>query len=141
MRATSTSREELEAREGTKAQKKSTEPNRGFDQRLADLRTKWNPALEWGQLYGSLSSDKKVMQYAWKDQNVLLFMSTVSDPRDTISRLRRRPAKTATNARTSRAIFGEESVKVLDIPAFIDMYNHYMNGVDNADQLRCYYST
>ena len=21
------------------------------------------------------------------------------------------------------------------------MYNHYMNGVDNADQLRCYYST
>lgn len=68
-------------------------------------------------------------------------MSTVSDPRDTISRLRRRPAKTAINARTSRVIFGEESVKVLDIPAFIDMYNHYMNGVNNADQLRCYYST
>lgn len=64
VRATSTSREELEAREGTKAQKKSTEPNRGLDQRRADLRTKWNPALEWGQLYGSLSSDKKVMQYA-----------------------------------------------------------------------------
>ena len=68
-------------------------------------------------------------------------MSTVSNPRDTVTRLRRRPAKTATNARTSRAVFGEMSTKQLDIPAFIDMYNHYMNGVDNADQLRCYYST
>lgn len=66
-------------------------------------------------------------------------MSTVSDPRDTISRLRRRLAKIAINARTSRAIFEEESVKVLDIPVFIDMYNYYMNGVNNADQLRYYY--
>ena len=141
VRTTATSREELEAKEGTKAQKKSQEPNRGLDQQLVDLKIKWNSALEWGQLYGSLSSDGKVMQFAWKDQNVVLFMSTVSDPRDTISRLRRRPAKTATNARTSRTPFGEESTKVMDIPAFIDMYNHYMNGVDNADQLRCYYST
>lgn len=29
----------------------------------------------------------------------------------------------------------------LSIPQFIDMYNHYMNGVDNADQLRSYYRT
>ena len=133
VRTTSTRREELKAQNGTKAQKKSTEPNRGLDLSLLELRTKWNTALEWGQLYGSLSSDEKVMQYAWKDQNVVLFMSTVSDSRDTVTRLRRRPAKTATNVRTSRIIFGEESVKALDIPTFIDMYNHYMNGVDNAD--------
>ena len=68
-------------------------------------------------------------------------MSTVSNPQDTVTRLRRRPAKTAINAHTSRTIFGEMSTKQLDIPAFIDMYNHYMNGVDNADQLRCYYFT
>ena len=141
VRTTSTSREELEAKEGTKAQKKSQEPNRGLDQRLLDLRTKWNSALEWGKLYGSLSEDGKVMEFAWKDQNVVLFMSTVSKPQDTVTRLRRRPAKTATNARTSRAVFGEMTTKELDIPRFIDMYNHYMNGVDNADQLRCYYST
>ena len=141
VRLTSTSREELEAKEGTKAQKKSTEPNRGLDQRLADLKTKWNPALDWGQLYKSLSDDGKVMQYAWKDQNVVLFMSTVSNNQETVKRLRRRPAKSATNARTSRAVFGEMTTKELDIPKFIDMYNHYMNGVDNADQLRCYYFT
>ena len=46
VRTTSTSREELEAKEGTKAQKKSQEPNRGLDQRLLDLRNKWNSALE-----------------------------------------------------------------------------------------------
>ena len=72
----------------------------------------------------------------------MLFMATVSNGRKKVKRLRRRPAKTATNARTSaRAMFGEEARKELPIPEFIDMYNHYMNGVDNADQLRCYYST
>ena len=56
-------------------------------------------------------------------------------------RLRRRPAKTATNSRTSRAVFGEEAVKLLSIPEFIDSYNHFINGVDVADQLRSYYTT
>ena len=81
------------------------------------------------------------MQFAWKDQNVVLFMSTVSNGQEMVRHLRRRPAKTATNARTSRAMFGESATKELTIPAFINMYNHYMNGVDNADQLRSYYTT
>ena len=69
-------------------------------------------------------------------------MTTVSNGRKKINRLRRRPAKTATNARTSRAVFGyDEARKELPISKFIDQYNHYMNDVDNADQLRCYYST
>ena len=80
------------------------------------------------------------MEFAWKDQNVVLFMSTVSNNRKTVKRLRRRPAKTATNARISRAMFREMTIKELDIPEFINIYNHYMNGVDSADQLRCYYN-
>ena len=69
-------------------------------------------------------------------------MTTVSNGRQTIKRLRRRPAKTATNAHTSRAIFSpNEARKELAIPEFIDMYNHYMNDMNNADQLRCYYNT
>ena len=43
---TKTSREELKATEGTKAQRKHQEPNRGLDPRLADLKTKWNAALD-----------------------------------------------------------------------------------------------
>jgi hypothetical protein len=35
-------------------------------------------------------------------------------------------------------IWGEEPVKRLSIPAYIDNYNHQMNGVDLADQLRSY---
>ena len=61
-------------------------------------------------------------------------MTTVSNGRKQVKRLRRRPAKTAINARTSRAVFGhDEARKELPIPEFIDQYNHYMNGVDNVD--------
>lgn len=69
-------------------------------------------------------------------------MTTVDKPDNRIARPRRRPAKTATNTKTSRAIFAEnKAVKPLPIPLFIDKYNHYMNGVDYADQLRSYYTT
>lgn len=79
---------------------------------------------------------------AWKDQNVVLFMTTVDGPDDTIVRNRRRPARSATNSKTSRAIFAEnEAVKPLAFPSLIDKYNHYMNGVDCADQLRSCYTT
>ena len=68
-------------------------------------------------------------------------MSTILDGRETVRRLRRRPAKIAMNVHSSRAVFGELATKELETPAFINMYNHYMKGVDNADQLRSYYST
>ena len=64
VRTTVTSREELEVIKGTQAQKKSQEPNRGLDQRLADLKIKWNPSIDWGTLYGSLSSDGRVLELA-----------------------------------------------------------------------------
>ena len=38
-------------------------------------------------------------------------------------------------------IFGSDVVKELWIPLFIDLYNHYMKGVDTADQIRSYYSS
>lgn len=65
-------------------------------------------------------------------------MTTVDDGQTTVTRSRRRPPKTATNARTSRVIFGDEAVKELAIPQFIDIYNHFIGGVDQADQLRSY---
>jgi len=95
--------------------------------------------LPWGELY--LVSDGEVLQAAWKDQNVVLFMTTVSNGVEKILRLRRRPPKTATNAKTSRIIFGDLPVLALLIPRFIDDYNHFMGGVDQADQLRSYYGT
>ena len=141
VRVTTTKSENLEVTEGIKAQREQLESRRGLEERILKLRTKWNSALEWGKLYGSLLEDGKVMQFGWKDQNVMLFMITISNGQKTVKRLRRRPAKTVTNTRTSRAIFGDQARKELSIFEFINMYNHYMNGIDNADQLRCYYNT
>lgn len=67
-------------------------------------------------------------------------MSTVSQGDKFIKRLRKRPATTATNARTTRAAFGSQVLKELEIPEFINLYNQFMNGVDKADQLRVYYN-
>ena len=58
-----------------------------------------------------------------------------------ILRNRRRPAKSATNSRTSREVFGDSLTKELLIPRFIDDYNYFMGGVDIADQLKSYYNT
>ena len=57
-----------------------------------------------------------------------------------ILRQRRRPPKIAINARTSREVFGDNPTKQLLIPQFINDYNHFMGGVDQADQLRSYYN-
>ena len=65
------------------------------------------------------------METAWKDQDVLLLMTTVDKTEPTILRLHRRPAKTATNSHTLRAVFGKAPVKELPIPLFIDGYNHF----------------
>ena len=141
VRTTKTAREEVEEKHGTKRQKQLKEVDRGLDRTLSDLKLKHGGQLTWGQLFGQLSKDGEVTELAWKDQNVVLFMTTVATGKESVLVERRRPAATAPNARTSRTIFGDEVTKDLWIPQFIDAYNHFMNGVDIADQLRSYYNT
>jgi hypothetical protein len=45
-------------------------------------------------------------------------------------RMRKRPKKTALNARITREPFGDNSIKILSIPIFIDDYNHYIREID-----------
>lgn len=101
----------------------------------------WSSKIEWGKLYGFLSPSKKVLHLAWKDAQVVLFMTTVHTGLKTVVRPRRRPATTASGAAQTRKIFSDEAVKKLPIPKFIDMYNHQMNGIDIADQLRMSYTS
>ena len=138
-----TAREEDEAIVGTTKQRQRAkkEQNRGLDRCLSELKLRHSLQIPWGEEYAMVSADGEVFQVAWKDQAIVLFISTVSDSTKRIVRQRRRPAKTATNARTSRMVFGDAVVKNLAIPDYIDMYNHFMNGVDIADQLRSYYNT
>jgi hypothetical protein len=85
-----------------------------------------------------------VLCFAWQDNNIVLGLSTihtVNKDSDLIERMRRRPKKTSTNAAIVRPIFGDETRKNINIPRFIDDYNHYMGGVDIANQHRAAYET
>ena len=54
---------------------------------------------------------------------------------------RNRPLETSTNANITREVFGDLPFMDLDIPTFINDYNHNMNSVDLANQHRQPYDT
>jgi hypothetical protein len=56
-------------------------------------------------------------------------------------RLRKKPKKTASNARITREPFGDNPTKILSILTFIDDYNHYMGGIDQSNQLPAAFTT
>ena len=120
----------------TSAKKPEKEKNFGMNEKLTELKIKWSNHIAWGKLYGCLSPDQKVLQLAWKDSQIVLFMTTIVDASTTVPRVRRRPNG---GDKWVKAKFGDQPFKTLDIPDFIDMYNHFMNGVDRADQIRTYY--
>jgi hypothetical protein len=90
----------------------------------------------WGILYQVPTIDNKILQSAWKDNTLVLFLSTTHSTPDLITRHRKRPSTTSTSARTARAVFGSEHSKDLPIPTFIDDCSHCVGQVDQADQLR-----
>src|SRR5277367_74419 len=55
--------------------------------------------------------------------------------------MRNRPPNTSTNATIVRKVFGELARMELEIPCFINDYNHHMNSVDLANQFRQAYNT
>jgi hypothetical protein len=63
-------------------------------------------------------------------------MTTGHLPTEEITRDRKRPKKTSTNSSIAREVFDGQHRKKLKIPLFIDCYNHHMNSVDVANQLR-----
>src|SRR5436190_17411664 len=54
---------------------------------------------------------------------------------------RKRPSFTSTSASNTRPVFRDAAVKDLSIPVAIDAYNHYMGGVDIANQHRAAFTT
>lgn len=103
---------------------------------------KTDKKLEWDTLSGVVVDD--VLAILWMDNGPVTMLSTIhqiNGDENRIERIRRQSRETSTNANKVRAIFGSLSKKSLPIPIVIDDYNHFMGGVDIADQLRGYYST
>jgi Transposase IS4 len=76
----------------------------------------------------------------WYDNTDVLLVSTIHLGDETILKMRRRPKATAGNSGHLSKVWpsGAHTVPIT-IPRMIDDYNHWMGGVDHADQLISYY--
>ena len=54
--------------------------------------------------------------------------------------MQKHPPLTASGAKQTQKVFGNIYKKELPIPIFIFYYNHYIGGVDIADQLYLYFN-
>ena len=68
----------MEEQKGRKKRKKKV-PAEGFSPLLTDLKLVHTAQIPWGILYAELSKDRTVMEFAWADAQIVLFMSTVHD--------------------------------------------------------------
>jgi len=68
-------------------------------------------------------------------------MTTAYNLTDTIIRAWKRSSATSTSAAITQPVFEDLSVKDLSIPAAINAYNHYMDGVYTANWLRADFTT
>ena len=84
--------------------------------------------------------DVGTMVYRWVDNNVVTFVSTVHGKQVSVPAERKKPRLTSTNRSHVNAVWGDDYVKTIEIPEFINDYNHTMNAVDRADQLIAAYT-
>ena len=54
-------------------------PAKQIKQTLMELKLTHAAQIPWGELYRELSDDGQVIKFAWKNANVVLFISTVDD--------------------------------------------------------------
>eukprot|EP00977_Amphora_coffeiformis_P025450 scaffold19880_cov118-Amphora_coffeaeformis.AAC.2 len=75
----------------------------------------------------------------WIDNNVVTMVTNVHTGDESVERNRKRPRKTNTNRNHLEQVWGQNPVVKVHIPRIIDNYNHWMLGVDKADQYIAYY--
>ena len=86
--------------------------------------------MPWGFIRYDVSQSLRVGMFAWRDNNVVLFATTVGNLAETITRDRRRPAASRTGATQTHRLFGNQLRLPLDILKLINNYNYFMGGVD-----------
>ena len=75
----------------------------------------------------------------WMDNNLVYLVSTVHKFNIIVKKIRRKPRKNAVNGKFMDKIWGENGKAAVCIPLLVDNYNHWMGGVDLADQRIAYY--
>ena len=111
--------------------------NAGVISELVDIKKndKGKNELPWGTLISMPTESNLVNQVGWKDNTFALTMSTVHDRISKVTRVRKRPKKTSSKAKTARVPFGDQPTKELEIPELYDYYNHNILAIDVTDQL------
>jgi len=116
---------------------RTTRPHAEFLAGMKELKDRFSKKLDWNTLVAKVV--KNTLCLAWQDNNIVLALSnvyTVHTVKDWQDRVRKRPAKTSTNSALVQKAFKDQTSKTLSIPCFIDDYNHYIGGVDLANQFR-----
>lgn len=112
---------------------------------LVDMKQEFSKDIPYGVLAAMVQDD--VLLVAWQDNNLVLGITTAYDVRDvddSVSKKRKRPSKTSTNARVILPAFKENgkdvSEKVLKVPKLFFYYNKYMGGMDRFNALTATYT-
>jgi hypothetical protein len=109
----------------------------GLPERFLKLKELEQPLLYGGNICTMVG---ETLCFAWQDNKIVLCITTTFSLNDGgpdwVLRTRRRPKESSTNAAITRPIFGSAATMELPIPKAIDAYNHYMGGIDQANQIR-----
>lgn len=89
--------------------------------------------IPWGKLWVAATPDNLINIMAWKDNALVLSMSTASDALKRVKKLRRRPSETSSAAKTARVPFGQHARAWLEIPEYEELYNYEMGAVDRGN--------
>ncbi|KAJ0128232.1 hypothetical protein HZ326_28670 [Fusarium oxysporum f. sp. albedinis] len=125
------------------AYRRKSPQNCGFHEPLVKLKKVGNTAaadLEFNYLTAVPTKGNLVNQIIWKDNALVLFLSTVFTGVERVDRKRKRPTTDQPSARPIKRFFGAEPVKVISISSIAAIDNEQMNAVDQGDQRRAYWS-
>jgi hypothetical protein len=92
----------------------TTRPHKEFPPELLAIKNRYVKKLDWNTLLAAVVQD--VLYLAWQDNSIILCLSniyTVDKAEDFRIKERRRPAKTSTNGRIVREVFGDLLIKEL----------------------------
>jgi hypothetical protein len=115
----------------------TTRPHKEFPQGMKELKERFPKKLEWNTLVAQVV--QRTLCLAWQDNNIVFALSNihiVHTAHDFRNRIRKRPAKSSTNGYIVSKVFKDCTTKTLSTPTFIDDYNHFIGGVDLANQFQ-----